>query len=118
MSLVHKSLAAQPPKGEPPPPPKCVLGKPNCGLLHDNMSIMWGKFKDAVDELQVKMDEDLKNWKGLEADFNQQIELFTSQSATMDGQLSEATGNQQADRSESTEKATEHHLLEEEFKEK
>lgn len=118
VSLVHKSLAAQPPKGAPPGPPKCVLGKPNCGLLHDNMSLMWGKFKDQVDELQVKMDEDLKNWKSLEVDFNQQIELFTGQSATMDSQLSEATGNQQADRSESTEKATENRLLEAEFKEK
>lgn len=27
--------------------------KPNCGLLHDTMSLEWGKFKDLVDELQA-----------------------------------------------------------------
>ena len=26
-------------------------GVPNCGLLHDAMSLEWGKFKDLVDEL-------------------------------------------------------------------
>lgn len=118
ISLVRKSFAAQPEKGGPPLPPKCVLGKPNCGLLHDNMSLMWGKFKDSVDELQVKIDNDLKNWKNLQADYNQQKELYTGQSGAMDQQLAEATSKQATDRSESTEKATEHRLLEKEFKEK
>jgi hypothetical protein len=41
---------------------KCSRGKVNCGLLHDNMSLMWGEMKDAVDELQDKMDNDEKNF--------------------------------------------------------
>lgn len=34
---------------------KCVDGKPNCGLLHDLMSIEWGKFRDSFDELTAEM---------------------------------------------------------------
>merc|ERR1719327_1735715 len=36
---------------------KCPTTPPDCGLLHDNMSLMWGKFKDLVDELQAEMDK-------------------------------------------------------------
>merc|ERR1719456_1835479 len=38
---------------------KCPTEPPDCGLLHDNMSLMWGKFKDLVDELQAEMDKNL-----------------------------------------------------------
>lgn len=34
---------------------KCVDGAPNCGLLHDLMSLQWGKFKDSFDELTKEM---------------------------------------------------------------
>merc|ERR1712008_396760 len=34
---------------------KCVDGTPNCGLLHDLMSIEWGKFRDGFDELTAEM---------------------------------------------------------------
>merc|ERR1719428_1555570 len=36
---------------------KCVLGKPDCGLLNDNMAMMWGDIKDSVDELEWIMSE-------------------------------------------------------------
>merc|ERR1719272_364268 len=29
---------------------KCVNSKPDCGLLNDNMALMWGDVKDSVDE--------------------------------------------------------------------
>jgi len=58
----HKQPAAVPTPPPPPPPkiptgdelkpPKCVSGKANCGVLHDNMSVMWGEMKDAVDSLK------------------------------------------------------------------
>jgi len=28
---------------------------PDCGLLHDKLSLLWGEFKDSVDELTVEM---------------------------------------------------------------
>ena len=33
----------------------CGLGKPNCGLLNDNISLMWGEVKDSVDKLDALM---------------------------------------------------------------
>merc|ERR1719220_2517795 len=36
---------------------KCVDGTPNCGLLHDLMSIEWGKFRDGFDELTAEMNQ-------------------------------------------------------------
>ena len=39
---------------------RCVLGKPDCGLLTDNMALMWGDCKDAVDELTTIMAENEK----------------------------------------------------------
>merc|ERR1719313_953512 len=44
---------------------KCVLGKVNCGLLHDNMSIMWGEFKDEVDKLIAIMNQKAQEWADL-----------------------------------------------------
>merc|ERR1719359_2265573 len=37
---------------------KCVDGPPNCGLLHDLMSMEWGKFRDSFDELATEMQKD------------------------------------------------------------
>ena len=61
--VVHEALtdvAVAPCRSLRPPPAskqakKCSRGKVNCGLLHDNMSLMWGEMKDAVDELQDEM---------------------------------------------------------------
>jgi prolyl-tRNA synthetase len=33
---------------------KCPTTPPDCGLLHDNMSLMWGKFKDLVMSSRLK----------------------------------------------------------------
>merc|ERR1719316_814103 len=96
---------------------KCSLGKPNCGLLHDNMSLMWGKFKDAVDSLQAKMDKDAQAFKDLMADFNKQMAVLATAKGTFVTQLAEATGNKNADIEEQTSKVEEERLIEKEFKE-
>jgi len=109
--------------GEGPPPPadqlpaKCTLGKPNCGLLHDNMSIMWGKFKDAVDEQQDIMDENAAEWKKLQADFAAQMDVFVTADANFAEMLAEATANKNADLEEQAKKDEEFRLLELEYKE-
>merc|ERR1719443_1278673 len=52
---------------------KCPMTPPDCGLLHDNMSLMWGKFKDLVDELQAEMDKNLFEFNMLKMNLNQQL---------------------------------------------
>jgi hypothetical protein len=98
-------------------PAKCTLGKPNCGLLHDNMSIMWGKFKDAVDEQQDIMDANAKAWENLQADFDTQMEVFVTSDGNFAEMLSEATANKNADLEEQAKKDQEFQLLEAEYKE-
>jgi len=94
---------------------KCVLGKPNCGLLHDNMSIMYGKFKDLVDELKAKMDEDDANWEALKEDFNTQIATLTTEKNMHTQQMNEAIADKAADVEEQQEKAYEEYLLQKEW---
>lgn len=96
---------------------KCVLGKPNCGLLHDNMSLMWGKFKDLVDTLQAKMDRDAQNFADLKADINEQISTLTTAKATYQTQMNEAISDKSADVEEQRGKGAEERLLQKEFKE-
>ena len=43
-----------------------VLGRPDCGLLTDNMALMWGDVKDSVDELTAVMATNQANCKAME----------------------------------------------------
>lgn len=97
-------------------PAKCTLGKPNCGLLHDNMSIMWGKFKDLVDEQQDIMDANADAWAKLQADLAQQMEILRNAGDGFAQMLSESIGNKQTDTQELIKKNGEHRLLEAEYK--
>jgi len=103
------------PGASPTQSKKCVLGKPNCGLLHDNMSIMYGKFKDLVDELKAKMDEDAANWEALKTDLNAQIETLTTAKNMHAAQMNEAIADKAADVEEQQEKAEEEYILQKEW---
>merc|ERR1719327_1781956 len=85
----------------------CKNGPVDCGLLHDNMSLMWGKFKDLVDELQAKMDKDAQNFDDLKKDINMQITTLTSAKATFSKQMNEATAQKSADVEEQRAKSDE-----------
>ena len=55
---------------------KYLTEPPDCGLLHDNMSLPWGKFKDLVDELQAEMDKSLFGLNVIEMNMNSQLEVL------------------------------------------
>ena len=48
---------------------------PDCGLLHDTMPLMRGKFKDLVDEFQAEMDRNLFEFAILKSNPNAQPEI-------------------------------------------
>merc|ERR1719329_1231386 len=73
----------------------CPPTPPDCGLLHDKLSLLWGEYKDKVDELQ---------WEELKFNLNAQIKILTSSKARFSMQLSEARSNMAADREEKKEK--------------
>jgi uncharacterized protein YegL len=122
MSLVKQ--APPPPAAAAPPlvpkgkgmSKKCTLGKPNCGLLYDNMSLMWGKMKDAVDLLQIKMDKDAAAHKALMDDLNQQASNLANQKATFQTQVSAATSEKAAVGEEQKAKQEEQRILNKEYK--
>jgi len=95
---------------------KCPTTPPDCGLLHDNMSLMWGKFKDLVDELQAEMDKNLFEFTMLKADLNSQLDILRNSKAKLIMQLNEATASLNADRQEMAEKEEERDTLEHEYK--
>jgi len=95
---------------------KCPTTPPDCGLLHDNMSLMWGKFKDLVDELQAEMDKNAYEFAMLKMDLNQQLEVLRNSKAKLIMQLNEATASLNSDRQEMAEKEEERDRLELEYK--
>jgi hypothetical protein len=96
---------------------KCTGKVPDCGLLNDNFSILWGKFKDLVDELQMEMDKNAFEWKILQINLNQQMEVLRNSKARFILQLNEAIANMNADREEMSEKEDERGELEHAYKE-
>merc|ERR1719389_394792 len=95
---------------------KCNSGPPDCGLLHDKMSLMWGSFKDLVDELQSEMDKNAWEFEELKYNLNQQLEVLRSSKSKFNQDLAEATGNLNADREELAEKEDMRIELEHEYK--
>merc|ERR1719498_843194 len=55
---------------------KCVDGTPNCGLLHDLMSIEWGKFRDSFDELATEMTKDQDMYDKMMSNLNEQLTVI------------------------------------------
>merc|ERR1719399_2151238 len=95
---------------------KCPTEPPDCGLLHDNMSLMWGKFKDLVDELQAEMDKNLFEFTMLKENLNAQLEVLRNSKARFILELNEATASLNADREEMAEKEEERKTLEHEYR--
>ena len=96
---------------------KCTLSPPNCGLLNDNMSLMWGEVKDSVDELEALMAENAKECKTISEDFNTEIATWQTTLNNYNYELAEATTEQIEDEEEQREKAKVERALVHEFKE-
>merc|ERR1719321_219721 len=60
---------------------KCSKAPPDCGLLNDKMSLMWGKYKDLVDELKQEMEEHAFEFQELQANFNEQLSVLRNSKA-------------------------------------
>jgi hypothetical protein len=94
---------------------KCTDGTPNCGLLHDLMSIEWGKFRDSFDELATEMTHDQDVYDKLMGNMNEQLvtinDARTKHMETLAATISEIN----ADTEETNEKDDEKRDLQEEY---
>merc|ERR1719230_10605 len=78
----------------------CSPDPPDCGLLHDKLSLMWGDYKDKVDELTMEMNKNAFVFEELKIELNDQIQILTNSKARFSMTLSEARSNLAADREE------------------
>jgi hypothetical protein len=78
----------------------CSPDPPDCGLLHDKLSLMWGDYKDKVDELTMEMNKNAFMFEELKMELNDQIQILTNSKARFSMMLSEARSNLAADREE------------------
>jgi len=116
----EKGPAPVPPKTEPTADEaagKCVLGRPDCGLLTDNMALMWGDVKDSVDELTAVMATNQANCKAMEELHNKEIETWQGVLQGKNVELTEATGALNANTEEQTERVAEKTMIEKEYQE-
>jgi len=79
---------------------------PDCALLHDKLSLMWGEFKDKVDELTMNMMKNEYEFGELTSNLNSQIAMLTAAKATMNQLLAEARSNLASDNEELGQKYT------------
>merc|ERR1719191_1171932 len=85
---------------------KCSGQKPNCGLLHDTMSLEWGKFKDLVDELKFTMAKNADAYEEIKENLNQQLSVISDRKTHFMELLAETISGINADTSEMAEKDT------------
>jgi hypothetical protein len=78
----------------------CSPEPPDCGLLHDKLSLMWGDYKDKVDELTMEMNKNAYMFEELKLTLNDQIQIMVNTKARFAMMLSEARSNLAADREE------------------
>jgi len=78
----------------------CSPDIPDCGLLHDKLSLMWGDYKDKVDELTMEMNMNAYMFEELKITLNDQIKILVNSKARFSMMLSETRSNLAADREE------------------
>merc|ERR1719150_1922628 len=98
---------------------KCTNEFPvNCGLLHDIMSLEWGKFRDLYDALKMKIKLDYEEYLRLMEDFNLQIQTLTNQKSKYEEVLADAISQIQVDQQSLKEKEVERDDLQGEWEKK
>jgi len=94
---------------------KCVDGPVNCGLLHDIMSLEWGKFRDSFDELTAEMNQNQERYDNNKRNINEEISVISDQKTKHMEVLAETISKINADTEEMNEKNEQERLLKEEF---
>jgi len=94
---------------------KCVDGTPNCGLLHDLMSLEWGKFRDGFDELTAEMNQNQEEYDNTKRNVNEEITVINDQKTKHMEVLANTISAINADTEEMNEKDQQKRDLQHEF---
>merc|ERR1719229_1189215 len=122
MSLLQIEPAQETAVQEDPDPlaqsRKGVDGKENCGLLHDTMSLQWGKFKDLVDELEDEMAEKADSWEERSTNLNEQLASAEAEKGRCQEALNSAISAKNILVEESNKKGEQHKDVQKMYKDK
>jgi len=69
---------------------KCSPGEPDCGLLHDTISLQWGSYRDLVDDLKHEMAKNGDAWSIQLANFNDQLRILRDAEKKANEELADA----------------------------
>jgi len=94
---------------------KCVDGTPNCGLLHDLMSIEWGKFRDGFDELTAEMNQNKEEFDTTKRNINEELTVISDEKTKHMEVLANTISSINADTEEMNEKDEQKRELTHEF---
>ena len=72
---------------------------PDCGLLHDKLSLMWGDYKGKVDALTMEINKNVL-LEELRYTLNDRIKILITSKGRLSMLLKEARSNPAADREE------------------
>jgi hypothetical protein len=97
---------------------KCTDGTPNCGLLHDLMSMEWGKFRDSFDELATEMKKNQDEYDKFMSNMNEQLTVINDMRTKHMETLAETISAINADTEEMNEKDDEKRDLQSEYDKK
>merc|ERR1719219_1159975 len=94
---------------------KCVDGEPNCGLLHDLMSMEWGKFRDGFDELTAEMNQNKEEFDATKRNINEELTVISDEKTKHMEVLANTISSINADTEEMNEKDQQKRVLTQEF---
>merc|ERR1719382_755244 len=94
---------------------KCTDGTPNCGLLHDLMSMEWGKFRDSFDELATEMKKNQDMYDEIMNNLNEQLTVINVARTKHMETLAETISAINADTEEMNEKDDQKRDLQKEY---
>jgi hypothetical protein len=94
---------------------KCTDKPVECGLLHDLMSIEWGKFRDGFDELTAEMNQNQQDYDNTKRNINEEITVISEQKTKHMEVLASTISAINADTEEMNEKDQQKRDLEHEF---
>jgi len=94
---------------------KCVRGPEDCGLLHDLMSLEWGKFRDGFDELTAEMNQNQEEYDNTKSNINEEITVINDEKTKHMEVLANTISAINADTEEMNEKDQQKRDLQKEF---
>lgn len=83
---------------------RCANTKPNCGVLHDTFSMLWGEMKDLVEDMTDKMTGDETKFNELDKAYKNQIDALAKKQGGLASTLGEITGQTNAATEEQAQK--------------